>query len=377
MNNYKIFFSGIFILLYSCNPKAEKLEQENEETQDFISYTQEQFAKLPVSLGDIQEREMNTFVIVNGVVDVPPDQMYSVSYPIAGFVTQITHNLLPGRWVKKGEILAEIQSLELLQLQEDYLNETTKREFLMQENERQKALLQEEATAKRKLQETENALKLNGIRIKSLSEKLLVLGINPAQLSSASISATHKIRAKNNAYIKTVNLSIGKNFSPNDLLFELINTEHLHAELKVFGQDKDLINIGQKVVFDYKGGEALGKIYLIDKNVDMTQKSLNVHVHIENEVFEKSLYPGQYISGKIFAAQKKVKALPESAILRNSEGVFCYIVTKQKDKVRVEQVSLKLGNTSEGFVEILNSEEITGQIVSKGVSFIGNVGEEE
>jgi cobalt-zinc-cadmium efflux system membrane fusion protein len=151
----------------------------------------------------------------------------------------------------------------------------------------------------------------------------------------------------------------------------------LHAELKVFGQDKDLINIGQKVVFDYKGGEALGKIYLIDKNVDMTQKSLNVHVHIENEVFEKSLYPGQYISGKIFAAQKKVKALPESAILRNSEGVFCYIVTKQKDKVRVEQVSLKLGNTSEGFVEILNSEEITGQIVSKGVSFIGNVGEEE
>ena len=49
-------------------------------------------------------------------------------------------------------------------------------------------------------------------------------------------------------FVSKVNVNIGKYVNPTDVLFELINPEDIHLNLKVFEKDLDKLSIGQKIV---------------------------------------------------------------------------------------------------------------------------------
>ena len=365
-------------LLISCKSETKTEDVAQKPVDNAIVFTTAQYKNLKIEIGSAEEKIMDINLEANGLVDVPPDQMFAINYPLSGVISNINHNLLPGKYLKKGETLGQIQSMELLQIQEDYLNETTKGELMVQDFERQKSLIADDATSKRKFQETDNALKINRIKIKSLSEKLKLLGINPGSLTSANISAKHTLYAAQNGYVKSVNVTNGSSFTSNEKLFELISTQHMHVELKVFGDDMQLVKEGQEVDFtNTEGKSTVGKVYLIDKTVDTDQKSLNLHVHIENEAFEQSLRPGQYISGRINVKNSKVLALPESAILTNSDGSFIFRMKEEKSQVKFEKIEVKTGRIAHGFIEIIEPSDLSGKIVTRGVNFVENGASEE
>jgi cobalt-zinc-cadmium efflux system membrane fusion protein len=365
-------------LMLSCNTEKKVEKAPSVPTDNSIVFTKKQFVNMKLEMGSLEQQIMDINIDANGVVDVPPDQMFSVNYQMNGVITSINHNLLPGKYIKKGEQLAQIQSLDLLQTEEDYLNEIIKSEWYNQEYERQKALLADDATAKRKFQEIENTIKLSKVKTKSLSEKLKVLGVNPASLNSSNISPKHTLVAKQSGFVKAVNIINGSSFTKDETLFELISTQHIHVELKVFGNDMLLVKEGQNVDFITPSGKiVVGKIHLIDRTVDVEQKSLNLHVHITDEAYEQSLRPGQFISGSINVQNSKVMALPESAILTNTDGSFIFRMTEGKDQVKFEKIEVKTGRMAHGFVEIIEPKVIEGKIVVRGVSFVENGASEE
>lgn len=365
--------------MLSCNTEKKVEEAPTSVPIDnSIVFTKKQFVNMKLEIGSLEDQIMDISIDANGVVDVPPDQMFSVNYQMNGVITSINHNLLPGKYIKKGEQLAQIQSMDLLQIEEDYLNEIIKGEWYNQEYERQKALLADDATAKRKFQEIENTIKLSKVKTKTLSEKLKVLGVNPATLNSSNISPKHTLIAKQSGFVKAVNITNGSSFTKDEMLFELISTQHIHVELKVFGNDMLLVKEGQNVDFITPSGKiVVGKVHLIDKTVDPEQKSLNLHVHITDEAYEQSLRPGQFISGSINVQNSKVMALPESAILTNTDGSFIFRMTEGKDQVKFEKIEVKIGRTAHGLVEIIEPKVIEGKIVVRGVSFVENGGSEE
>jgi cobalt-zinc-cadmium efflux system membrane fusion protein len=365
-------------LMLSCNTEKKIEEAPSAPIDNSIVFTKTQFINMKLDIGSLVEQTMDINIDANGVVDVPPDQMFSVNYQMNGVIASINHNLLPGKYIKKGEQLAQIQSMDLLQIEEDYLNETIKSEWYTQEYERQKALLADDATAKRKFQEIENTIKLSKIKTKSLSEKLKVLGVNPATLNSSNISAKHTLVAKQSGFVKAVNITNGSSFTKDETLFELISTQHIHVELKVFGNDMLLVKEGQNVDFITPSGKiVVGKIHLIDRTVDPELKSLNLHVHITDEAYEQSLRPGQFISGSINVQNSRVMALPESAILTNTDGSFIFRMTEGKDQVKFEKIEVKTGRTAHGFLEIIEPKVVEGKIVIRGVSFVENGASEE
>jgi cobalt-zinc-cadmium efflux system membrane fusion protein len=366
------------LTVFSCSKNTEKNSDTLVDSTKNGIYIENTRAKnLPIEFGTVEMREMKNSIILNGTVDVPPDQTFSVNYPLQGVVSSISHAVLPGRLLKKGEVLAQIQSMELLQIQQDYLSEKIKGEFLAQELERQKNLLANDATAKRKYQEIENQFRLNQLNTKALSEKLKVVGISTSQLHQGNISAYYALRSPSTAYVKEVKVSNGKNFAAGEMLFELVSTQHVHAELKVFGNDMNLVNIGQKVEFtDPKGQTQTGKVYLIDRTVDPENKSLNLHIHLDNGSFEQTLKPGQYISGRLTTSNSIVASVKESALLTSSEGTFIFTKNNEKNGVRFDKIAVKTGRSANGYVEII-SPNIEGEIVTKGVSFVENSSTEE
>lgn len=358
------FFLSLVLMagLQSCSKKTDASTAGTDSTlkssaTGLIKVSAEQFKNLHLEIGNFNQMPMNEEIRANGVADVPPENIASISIPINGFVKNISaNNALPGRFVNKGSVLATIESIEFIQMQQDYFQAVAHTEFLEKELERQQNLNAEDIGVKKKLQQAEAEFNSNRALLKSLEAKLKILGINPATLKKGEIATTIKVTAPISGYIKTTNINTGKSVAPNDVLFEVISKEHLHVELKVLEKDAFKVQKGQKVLIDDKrlGDKVEGAVFLVGQTFDDNSKAINIHVHLTNEQQEQKLIPGMFINAKIMAGTRIAQTLPESALLREPEGNFILVLEKQNTKeVVFKKIPVKLGGMQEGSIEIL------------------------
>ncbi|WP_280640560.1 efflux RND transporter periplasmic adaptor subunit [Hymenobacter volaticus] len=103
-----------------------------------------------IQIGSVSRRALGQGLKVNGVLDVPPDQLASVSAPLGGFVDRTA--LLQGTRVRKGEVLATIRNPDFAQLQQDYLETRSQLTYAKAEYERQAELYRQEVAPQKNFQ---------------------------------------------------------------------------------------------------------------------------------------------------------------------------------------------------------------------------------
>ncbi|MBO9682090.1 MAG: efflux RND transporter periplasmic adaptor subunit, partial [Flavisolibacter sp.] len=219
-------FTITLLLLTSCNNEGVKTMVLNEEQsatpdQDVVSLSTQQIQNAGILTGQLEKREMHSILKVNGVVDVPPQNIVSVSMPLGGYLTRT--DLLPGKYVRKGSILAVLEDPQYIQLQQDYLTAKSKLQYLQTDYNRQKELNATKATSDKAYQQVQSEFNSQRILVYSLAEKLRLIGIRPESLTENSISRTVYLYAPINGYVRKINVNIGKYVAPTDVLFELIN----------------------------------------------------------------------------------------------------------------------------------------------------------
>jgi cobalt-zinc-cadmium efflux system membrane fusion protein len=293
---------------------------------------------------------------VTGKVDVPPQNLISVSVPLGGYLK--SSHLIPGMFVRKGESIAIIEDQQYIQLQQDFLTTQSKISFLENEYQRQKELNHSKASSDKVFQQAEMELKTQKILVKSLAEKLKLAGINPEKLNENSISKSINIYSPISGYVSKVNVNLGKYISPTDVMFELVNTSDIHLALKVFEKDIDKLSIGQKVsayTNTYPDKKYPCEILLIGKSLN-EERNTDVHCHFK--VYDKSLIPGTYMNAEIAITNTKSYVLTEDAIVRFENKYYVFL---KKAATQFEMVEVQIGNTEKGFTEIIKSENLNNQ----------------
>lgn len=371
------FNLSTFLFLTSCQSPTEKaVEKTVVQDESVKTITAAQFKNLGLEIGDLETMQLAESIASNGMVDVPPENVAMVSLPVTGFIKTLTHNVLPGKYVAKGSVLATALSMEAVQLQQDYLEKFTQSEFLLKELERQKTLAAEDATAKRKLQEAQNNYSVNNALLSAFSAKLRIMGISVEKLKSGEITTTLPVLAPLSGFVKTVYINTGSNFTPQNVLFELVNKQHLHVELKIFEKDAFKVKEGQTVVFNDPriGGRVEGKVFLVGKVFEADTKAINIHVHLTNEAAEQRLIPGQFLAAKIQTESRTVSVLPEAAISREDGETFVYLIDNQSNRtVLFKKVAVEIGAIQDGKVEILSPTELKNVVLNK-VTFLAGMG---
>lgn len=351
-------------VITSCGNKTP-----TEETADstvvessVANLTEKQVQSIGITTGTLEQRSFSTILKVTGKVDVPPQNLISVSVPLGGYLK--SSHLIPGMFVRKGEIIAIIEDQQYIQLQQDFLTTQSKISFLENEYQRQKDLNQSKASSDKVFQQAEMELKTQKILVKSLAEKLKLAGINPEKLNENSISKSINIYSPISGYVSKVNVNIGKYISPTDVMFELVNTSDIHLALKVFEKDLDKLNIGQKVTAytnTYPDKKYPCEILLIGKSLS-EERNTDVHCHFE--IYDKALIPGTYMNAEIAITNAKSYVLPEDAIVRFENKYYVFL---KKTASQFEMVEVQIGNTEKGFTEIIKTENLNNQtLVIKG-----------
>jgi cobalt-zinc-cadmium efflux system membrane fusion protein len=147
-----------------------------------------------------------------------------------------------------------------------------------------------------------------------LREKLEVLHIDTAALEQGRMTSIINLYSPINGYVTKVNVNIGRFVNPTDILFEIVDTEHLHVELTVFEKDVPQLRIGQKVRFTLANerDERTATVYLLGRQIS-DDRTIRIHCHIDKE--DANLLPGMYLRALVETGSSEVVALPEDAII--------------------------------------------------------------
>ncbi|MBO9729608.1 MAG: efflux RND transporter periplasmic adaptor subunit [Chitinophaga sp.] len=316
--------------------------------EGLIELSADQVKNAGIATAGLEKRRISTVIKVNGQIDVPPQNMVSISFPLGGFLKSTS--LLPGMYVNKGSVIGVMEDQQFIQLQQDYLTSAARLEYLEKEFTRQRELNKTKATSDKLFEQTAAEFKSQRILNKSLAEKLQLIGINAARLNEDHISKSVNIYAPINGFVSKVNVNIGKFVNPADVLFEIVNPEDIHLALTVFEKDVNRLAIGQTVIA-YTNTDPekkyTCKIILIGKDLS-SERSVQVHCHFER--YDKSLIPGTFMNGEVETVADSSWSLPEDAVVRfeNKEFVFC-----KRDARIFEMLPVKTGNHENGFVEIM------------------------
>lgn len=315
--------------------------------ENVVKLTSTEIKTAGIEVGRPHKGTTTSYLKVSGLVDVPPQNIASISFSIGGYLQST--GLLPGMRVQKGQVLAQIQNQSLIQMQQDYLLAKARVGFLQKEYQRQKDLNATKTTSDKVLEQTESDYQTQRILVASLREKLRMVGINAGALTENSIRRSVPVLSPINGYVSAVHVNMGKYVLPSDVLFELVNPSDLHLALKVFEKDLQLLKVGQKVkatLVNRPDKTYDAEISLISQNLD-ANRAAEVHCHFRKA--GKELLPGMFANAAIAVDNKEALTIAEDGVVRWGNNQYVFL---QKDGNTFEMVPVVVGATNNGQTEI-------------------------
>lgn len=340
-----IFLFLATFFLSSCNNKnanenagtAKSLLDENT-----IQLTDAQLSKVGLKTDTLRLDAITQSIQVSGKIDVPPQNLVSVSFPIAAYLKSTS--LLPGMRVTKSTVIAVLEDQQFIQLQQDYLTAKARNNYLENEYLRQKQLNASQASSDRSFQQAEAEYLSNKINLSSLKQKLSLIGISVDKLSDQNISKTVKVYSPIEGFVSKVNVNVGKYVIPSEVMFELVNPSDIHLNLSVFEKDLSKLTIGQQVWAYTNSGNKKYKceIILIGKDIGL-DRTVDVHCHFDE--YDKTLVPGLYMNALIYINNKNVYVVDEEAIVyfEDKTYVFCKIDSNAFKMIQVDVIEKQNG----------------------------------
>lgn len=347
--NHKINILFISILfLFSCgNKEVVETKKEMSVNENEVTLTDAQLKNTKIKIGKAETKSIATVLKMNGKIDVPPQNMVSISAPLGGYLKYTS--LLPGMHVNRGQVLAVLEDQQYIQLQQDYLSSKVKVDLLQKDYNRQRDLNKEKASSDKVMQQAKASLDYELVTMNSLKQKLQMIGINSSSISINNISKSVSIHSPIDGYVTKVNANIGKYCTPSEVLFDLVNPTDIHLNLQLFEKDIAKISIGQELVC-YTPSNPDRKfrcnIILISKDVN-ENKTIDVHCHFKD--YDKSLIPGMYLTAEIETNANLGLSVPENAVVMFEGKNFIYEAKSNNHFIMVE---VNIGESENGYIQI-------------------------
>ena len=353
--------SASFLLLAACSTKVEKenaVAKGEAQVTNTVTLTKAQLDLAKLSIGNLSAMQMHKTIKVNGFMDVPPQNMLSVSIPMGGYVKKA--NLIPGEKVNKGAVLAVLEDASYVSLQQDYLTAKSKLVFLEADYNRQKALNASKSSSDRQFQLALSEFESQKYLVKSLSEKLQLMGIIPAQLSENNISKSIAFKSPMSGYVTKVNVNAGKYVAPTDVLFEIMDPSDLHARLVVFENDATAIKKGNKVKFTENNKPSKtyeAEVHVITPNIE-NERTTEVHCDLISK--NTGLFPGTFVNAEIELNNVEVQVIPTASIVKWQNKSYVFVETGVATYVMMPVVT---GMEGKGMVEVVSGITAAQKVV--------------
>lgn len=360
----KILIFNLLISGFGCK-NFTKLEENSTETKlesNQIVLTDVQAKNAKIETVSIDNSSMSSSLRAYGHSFFAPENMVTITSSYGGIVKSIS--VTQGQFVTKGQVIARLEDPKFIDLQQDYLLTKSKLKFSSLDYERQRDLNKDKANSDKVYQQSENEYRTNQILLKSLAEKLKLLGINPQTLSENNISRSVALRSSASGFVSQVYANIGKYISTSESVADIINQSNPKLKLKIYEKDLNRIHLDMRL-YAYSNSDTSMKYTCIIKSISPALSedgSADIVCSFLN--MTRKINQNMNFIADLTLSQAQVSSLPEESIV-DFEGKSYVFISQGKNKYALTEV--KKGNIDNGQVEILNIDAIQSQkIVSKG-----------
>ncbi len=294
--------------------------------------------------------------------------------PVGGPVIRIL--VQPGDFVKKGQTLLEISSPDFAQARTAYLKAQDSYHVADENYARAQDLYSHHAIAERDLLQAESDRNQARADREATEQTLRILGVpNPAALAKLPPSPVIPLLAPIGGEV------VERLVSPGQLLqagatqaFTISDLRTVWVLANVYQTDLASVKLGEPVTItsDAYPEAFRGTISFLSPALDPNTRTAQARIVVENP--RKELRRDMYVTAQVAAGQRdNALALPDSAVLRDSENMPFVYVDAGKDAQGNEQFArrlVKIGASQNGKTEILAGIQTGDRVAGDGSLFL-------
>lgn len=358
------------VMATSCKQSDDHPAGEHEELRvsgDTVAITTAQRNRIRLATSVVTQNTISTDLVVNGRIEVPPQDAARLGAPLGGVVRSIS--VLQGSPVRRGQTIFTLEHADFITLQRDYLTTVSKLQVLESELQRQQALADEQINAGKVLEQISGDVRTLRIQRKAQQEQLALLQIDANKLTVENISRTIRITSPIDGFVTGVYAVTGEYLTPNDSLADIISLRHLHAEFFVFERDITALTEGQ--TFSAMLNDALktpitGTVHLVGRGVE-SDRTIRVHGHLDHTT--PTIIPGTTLTATIAANPRSAILVPSNAVINDADGSWIFLEDGENQYVRIKVVRGVNHNSKTEIRDV--PENIIGRhVVVRGVSML-------
>jgi cobalt-zinc-cadmium efflux system membrane fusion protein len=340
----------------------------NPRSRNQITLSQEALKSAKLEILKVENRPDQLKIITTGEIKADDNRVFHINSIVAGRL--IKDNVGLGKIIKRGDVLAVVQNLEVARTYSDYIHQAhqnnvdlaqvqARLDLAKKTAQRLAHLNQEGIVAEKDLLTAENQQRILEIDQKGLREHQLHIKAEAKTLLAAygisleeeekkgidNINSGSPIIAPKSGVVIKKNITVGDVVSPTDVLYVVADLSQIWLDIAVYDKDLETVKERQEVIFH---SDSLpkktfsGSIGYIQPLVGDTSKIFLARAVLPNPAF--ILKPGMF--GQVEINSKNDRSypyLPDRALQKYGNDNFVFV---EQPKNTFEKRIIKLGNRS-------------------------------
>jgi cobalt-zinc-cadmium efflux system membrane fusion protein len=294
--------------------------------QETFAVSDEQLAKLGVALDTVAAVDVVEYATAPAKVVVPPARQALVNASHGGVLVRLL--VAEGDSVAAGQPAAELDSLDYMEHQRDYLDALAAAELAAAQEARDRALFDDGVIAERRVAESAAAARAARARVDHLRAQLELAGVTAADLARLverrTLSQRIVIRAPFAGIVAEVHATVGARLDVLDPVLAVADLRELWLELRVPQESAARIAPGMLAAVSVLGSTVTGTITTVGGVVDATTQTVLVRAAVDNS--GAVLRAGQFLTAHVLARPEgAVYAVPAAAVTRHEGATLLFV----------------------------------------------------
>ena len=353
-------------------PSASAEKKEEEKEPGVVTLSPEKQKASGIEVQKVAAVTASELISATAVLEVNGDQVARVNPRAAGRAVSV--NASQGDRVRHGQVLVEIDSVDMDQAWSDYQKAKGRLDLATRSLKREETLFQKKVSPERDLLKARQDFSEAEADLLLAKERFRLLGLEVEQVETDTNSTDRKpplipVCAPLSGVIIEKTVTKGEMIGPEKTLFTVADLSTLWLMVDIYEQDLRKVRDGMQVklsVSAYPGKEFRGRISYLGDVMDEKTRTVKARVTIDNR--DGFLKPGMFAEVSINsikdAGGEKVIAISEEAVFIDGSERYVFI---QEGDGRFVARRVSVGPASGAKIEIKYGLKVGDAVVTKGV----------
>jgi cobalt-zinc-cadmium efflux system membrane fusion protein len=349
----------IFLILGSCSNDKEIADVKKKNPNEVIASAEilDQIKFEPAKIIPIKKT-----LDIPGSIEVKQNLLAIIGSPVQGRIIEIKGEL--GKTVKRGDVLAVINSTELAKQQLAYIKSVQMVELKTKAYERAVLLFDADVVSEAQKLQRKTELSAAKADMEASKDQLFVMGMTVKEIeaiqSETQIDATTNIVAKIDGKIIKKNVNVGQVVDPTEDIFTIAMLNEVWGVAQVPERQIGFLKEGDDLLIDvpaYESKFVEGKITYLGDIVDPVTRTVTIRTEIDNA--HGLLKPDMLITMKVSGKKIEKVGVPINAIVSIDDIPNIFVKTGE-NKFLMRPVTLGIKNKDAVHIDdgLLEGEEV-------------------